>query len=546
MWSKWPPGTGLKVGFAGTRRDLLTGMLGAAFAGCARRPTSLDFDGALVEDGQAEGHRLRDGWVVADPGPPEEVPVVIIGGGVAGLSAAWGLLRAGVSTFRLLELGRSFGGTAVGGHGPGGPCPYGAHYLPTPLPHNQDLLALLAELGAVGTDADGRLHFAEEHLVAEPKERVWYRGTWFPGLFPRAAYSREDEAQLLRFEAQVDELVGQRGVDGRRPFSLPLALGSEDPRFLALDQLDFGAWLEREGYRSKLVQDHAAYACRDDFGTEPAATSAWYGLHYFAARVERPGVESAELLSWPDGNFRLVRHLSEVIGERAEAGRVTTQVAPSPDGRRALVTAVERTTGRARTYLAERVIMAVPGHVRRRLLSGAWAAPDPTPDYAPWLVANLHLAQRPGYEGSELAWDNVIHGSRSLGYVVNNHRDGPAHGPTTFTYYLPLTGDPRAERQKLSALTWRDAADLVLADLERCHRDLRRHLLRLDVWRWGHGMVRPTPGTLTSAARRNAARPVGPVHFAHTELSGVALFEEAFFHGLRAANEVRLSLGSPR
>jgi phytoene dehydrogenase-like protein len=521
-------------------------MLGMAFAGCSRRGPTLDFDGALVEDGQAEGHRLRDGWAVADPGPPVEVPILIVGGGVAGLSAAWSLLRSGLSSFRLLELGRNFGGTAVGGQGPGGPCPFGAHYLPAPLPHNQDLLALLEELGAVRPRPGGQLHFAEEHLVADPKERVWYRGTWFPGLYPRAAYSRADEAELVRFEARIDALVAQRGVDGRRPFSLPMALGSEDPEFLALDQLDLGAWLTREGFNGKLVREQAAYACRDDFGTEPEVTSAWYGLHYFAARIDRPGEESAELLSWPNGNFHLVQHLAKVIGDRAEAGLVTTQVAPSPDGRRALVTAVERHTGRARRYLADRVILAVPGHVRRRLLSGAWAAPDPTPDYAPWLVANLHLSKRPGYEGSELAWDNVIHGSKSLGYVVNNHRDGPSHGPTTFTYYLPLTGDPRTERQKLSSLTWRDAADLVLADLERCHRDLRRNLLRLDVWRWGHGMVRPTPGTLTSVARRDAARPVGPIHFAHTELSGVALFEEAFFHGLRAAAEVRLSLGSPR
>ena len=39
-------------------------------------------------------------------------------------------------------------------------------------------------------------------------------------------------------------------------------------------------------------------------------------------------------------------------------------------------------------------------------------------------------------------------------------------------------------------------------------------------------------------ARLKAQKPFGPVHFAHTDLSGVALFEEAFDHGLRAAEEV--------
>ena len=34
------------------------------------------------------------------------------------------------------------------------------------------------------------------------------------------------------------------------------------------------------------------------------------------------------------------------------------------------------------------------------------------------------------------------------------------------------------------------------------------------------------------------AEPVGRVHFAHTDLSGLSLFEEASWHGVRAAEEV--------
>jgi hypothetical protein len=33
-------------------------------------------------------------------------------------------------------------------------------------------------------------------------------------------------------------------------------------------------------------------------------------------------------------------------------------------------------------------------------------------------------------------------------------------------------------------------------------------------------------------------KPVRGVHFAHSDLSGIALFEEAFYHGVRAAEEV--------
>jgi hypothetical protein len=38
--------------------------------------------------------------------------------------------------------------------------------------------------------------------------------------------------------------------------------------------------------------------------------------------------------------------------------------------------------------------------------------------------------------------------------------------------------------------------------------------------------------------RRAAATPYRSIHFAHSELSGIALFEEAFDAGIRAADEV--------
>jgi hypothetical protein len=63
--------------------------------------------------------------------------------------------------------------------------------------------------------------------------------------------------------------------------------------------------------------------------------------------------------------------------------------------------------------------------------------------------------------------------------------------------------------------------------------------------RWGHAMVSPRPVFLWGGEREKATRPYRNVHFAHTDLSGVALFEEAFYHGLRAANEV-LATGTQR
>ena len=85
------------------------------------------------------------------------------------------------------------------------------------------------------------------------------------------------------------------------------------------------------------------------------------------------------------------------------------------------------------------------------------------------------------------------------------------------------------------AFEHRDFCDAIISDLGRAHDGLEDVIDRVDVWRWGHAMIRPTPGFVWSAARRRAAAPQGRVSFAHTDLSGLALFEEAQYHGVIAA-----------
>ncbi|HSO73312.1 MAG TPA: twin-arginine translocation pathway signal, partial [Blastocatellia bacterium] len=164
--------------------------------------------------------------------------------------------------------------------------------------------------------------------------------------------------------------------------------------------------------------------------------------------------------------------------------------------------------------------------------------------YGAWMVANLFLKDRPATRGFPLAWDNVLYESPSLGYVVATHQRGIDRGPTVFTYYYPLCdSDPKQARSKLLAADWKDWADIALTDLEKPHREIRSLCERIDVMKWGHAMIRPQPGFVWSESRRKAREPYRGIHFAHSDLSGVALFEEAFYHGTRAADEVLKEMG---
>jgi hypothetical protein len=196
-------------------------------------------------------------------------------------------------------------------------------------------------------------------------------------------------------------------------------------------------------------------------------------------------------------------------------------------------------------------VFAIPQHVIARVCEPApeqvRAAP-PALQSGAWLVANVSLRERPKTRGFPECWDNVLYGSRSLGYVVATHQtDSRERRRTVWTWYLPLTSDdPAEDRRKLLALDFDACAELVVRDLSRAHSDIARCIERIDVFRWGHAMVRPTPGLFfgeRAALRRAAQRPSGALHFAHTELSGLALFEEAQWHGVRAAEEVLAAVG---
>jgi protoporphyrinogen oxidase len=527
-----------------SRRDLLATFLGApalAAAGCRSESVPALPPGELVGPSDVLGHRLRDGW---RPTPAadawEKHRIVIVGGGVAGLAAAWRLHRAGITDFVLLELERDPGGTSRGGESAAGPHPWGAHYIPAPLAENTLLISLLEELGVVeGKQPDGSPIIAEEVLCRDPQERLFYRGRWHEGLYLHAGETPEEEEQFKRFNAEMGRWAAWRDGKGRKAFAIPVAASSDDPVVTELDRLPMSEWLERNKYTSPRLKWLVDYACRDDYGMTMEQTSAWAGVFYFASRLKSAGSQAQPLITWPAGNARLVQHLFGTVKDRVRLGWAAADVNPTPAG--VDVVAVSHDRSQVRGLKADRVIVAAPQFLAKHLVRPFRANPPPhlaAFQYGAWMVANLHLKDRPKDRGFPLAWDNVMYESPSLGYVVNTHQRGLDHGPCVFTYYYPLTdADPRDARSKLLGTDRDGWAEIALSDLGRPHNEIRGLTERLDVMRWGHAMIRPTPGFIWGGDRRLAATPFRRIHFAGADLSGIPIFEEALDHGVRAAQE---------
>jgi glycine/D-amino acid oxidase-like deaminating enzyme len=543
------------IGPGCTRREVLAAFLGvpAALVGCSGPSSPPLPPGQIVGASDGLGHRLRDGARFTPPADRwERRGVVIVGGGIAGLAAAWRLRKAGFQDFVLLELETAPGGTSRSGSSPLTPYPWGAHYIPAPMAENRLLVSLFDEMGILdGRDADGRPVVAEPFLCRDPQERIFYKGRWYEGLYLHEGAIPEDLAQLKAFNAEIERWVAWRDGRGRRAFAIPMAAGSDDAEVTALDRLSMAEWLERRDWMSPRLRWLVSYACRDDYGTTLEETSAWAGVFYFASRIRRPGVEAQPLVTWPEGNGRVVAHFYGQVRANVRLGMAAAEIIPTdPDGRRGVdVIAVDHAGESVQGIHAEQVIFAAPQFLTRYLLR-PYREQVPAHiaafEYGAWMVANLTLTDRPREQGLPLAWDNVLYESPSLGYVVATHQQGRERGPTVFTYYYPLCdANPRAARARLLAMDWHSCADLALTDLVRAHPDIRTLVECLDVMRWGHAMIRPRPRFIWGGARAAAARPYRAVHFANTDLSGVGLFEEALYHGVRAAEEVLAARGVP-
>ncbi|HVF88294.1 MAG TPA: FAD-dependent oxidoreductase [Pyrinomonadaceae bacterium] len=536
------------------RRELLAAFLGvpASLAACRSNAEPHFPDGSIVGASDGIGHKLRDGQRI-EPSPDnwQRAGVVIVGGGIAGLSAARRLLKAGYEDFVLLELEAAPGGTSRSGRDSGiVPYPWGAHYLPAPMKENGALVALLDEMSVVeGRDEKGEPIIAEQFLCRDPEERVFYKGRWYEGLYLHAGAGPEDAAQLEAFNREIDGWAAWRDRRGRRAFAIPVATGSDDAEVTSLDQITMGEWLRQRGLNSPRLRWLVDYACRDDYGLTVEQASAWAGLFYFASRMRVPGDEAQSLITWPEGNGRLVAHLYEKARARVRLGLAVSEIIPTGEGKDAGVDVVALENGgrSAIGFHADRVIFAAPHFLTKYLIRPyRESAPAHVAEfqYGAWMVANLFLKDRPASVGFPLAWDNVLYESQSLGYVAATHQRGLDRGPTVFTYYYPLCDDdPRAARRRLLEADWKAWADVALTDLTRAHLEIRLLTERLDVMRWGHAMIRPRPNFIWSGARRAATQPFRSIHFAHTDLSGIALFEEAFDHGIRAAEEVLAAYG---
>ena len=535
-----------------TRRHVILGSLAAIGAGWLGKHAHISdialtqsnpISGSILGASSKLGHLLRDKVKMPEPTKTITTGVAIIGGGMAGLSAVWKLNKTTNLNCTILELEKNLGGNSQSGENKISAYPWGAHYVPLPTDESIYVKELFEELGVItGYDAAKKPIYNEFYLCSEPDERLFIYGQWQDGLVPTIGSTDDDKRQYEEFLAEMKKFKNAKGADGKKAFAIPLDFSSHDEKFLQYDKITMAEYMKQKGWTSQKLNWFVNYSCRDDYGTEYTETSAWAGIHYFASRnSEASNTNPDNVVTWPEGNGWLVKKLKSIIKADIKTNSVVYKVSKSSAGVEVLY--LDAITQEVTKLIAKSAIMATPHFVAAYLL-GEEPSNDVT--YAPWMTANITLNKMPAGDGVRLAWDNVPYGSQSLGYVVATHQNlESVINKTVITYYWPLSHLAPADARK-EAITrkYEDWQKIILAEMLKIHPELNNQITNIDVWLWGHGMVRPTKDFIWGEARKKLQKQSAPIFFAHSDMSGISIFEEAQYHGVKAAELVKRHLNA--
>jgi hypothetical protein len=272
--------------------------------------------------------------------------------------------------------------------------------------------------------------------------------------------------------------------------------------------------------------------------------SAWAGLHYFCSRTgEAENADLHAVLTWPDGLQPLTAALDAAADSRRRGGTVAT-LKRTRRGVQALC--FELVDGRPRSFLvnARKAICAMPLFAAVRVIDEIRQFDfDPLrhlPTYAPWMVTNFLMDGFPDeLPSAPLSWDNVVYRGRGLGYVVSTHQDIRVTPPqqTVFSSYVALADQsPQEARKWMETASPKELLDLASSDLRLAYGEqFFRYAKRAEITLHAHAMASPRPGFTRNAGVRALREANGSLLFAHADLSGFSIFEEAAWWGYQAA-----------
>ncbi|HEU4628554.1 MAG TPA: NAD(P)/FAD-dependent oxidoreductase [Gemmatimonadaceae bacterium] len=456
-----------------------------------------------------------------------ERPVVIVGAGIAGLTAAHRLRQAGVPA-RVFEAQSRVGGRmySLRGHFPDGQVvELGGELIDT---GHERIRALAAELDIALDDLA-----TDDPALAHD---VW----WFGG-------QRRTDAEVVTafrpIAAAIERDLSTLQGDGDVTYDAPK--GGE-----TLDRLSIAQWLDRAG-ASGWIRTLLEVGYTTEFGLEPGEQSALNLLTMIGTEPDEFRIfgESDERFHVREGNDRIPLALAERLSGAIETGHVLEAVTGSGGG---YVCTFRR--GAATVDVpADQVLLAIPFTLLREVSLRGIALPPAKRRAIAELGYGTNAKLMIGF--TERVW-RTRHGSNGstladlpyqLTWETSRLQSGASGVLTNFTggrHGISLGSGTAAEQ---AALTTRDL-ERVFPGVQAARASATEARFHWPSFPWTKGSYASyRPGQWT-ALRGAEGEPVGNLHFAgeHCSLAAQGFMEGGCETGERAAEAILAARGVRR
>ncbi|HKW87175.1 MAG TPA: FAD-dependent oxidoreductase [Candidatus Acidoferrales bacterium] len=469
-----------------TRRDVLKFMLtGSVAASCPFDLSLLDAadEPRQLVDGEHFDvcHKVRDGVQFSRPSVSGRYDVIIVGGGISGLAAAYFLDKY---NFLLLEKEPHFGGNAYLEE-------YEAQAYATGAAFdfkNSESEKLATELGLKLLPIDN-----PDPTIVRGK---WVPDTWRAGL-DELPYPRNVRDSFKKFKKDV--LAMNALKEPEKYDAEPLS------KYLA-------------GYAPEIKKWWDSYG-PSNWGADADNTSFWIAMFDFKDMTQEPVNDTRATL--PGGNGAISKRLHErlVANHREHMLGAATAIGVEQQSQEITVTYMH--SGKLQTVAAKAAIVATPKFITSLLVAGLPPAQRDAMNairYAPYPVVNLIFDKRV-YDRGYDTWcpGNSFTDFTPADWVLRN-RPLYHQEKEILTFYTPLD---LADRHLL--LTVEGCKSIALSVL----RDFRKLLpefrdaepAEVRLYRRGHPMFMSSPSVYTKILPA-ASRPLERIFFANTDSIG--------------------------
>jgi protoporphyrinogen/coproporphyrinogen III oxidase len=448
-------------------------------------------------------HQVRDGKVFSRPPASAKHDVVIVGGGVSGLSAAYRLQSRDIL---LLEKEPHWGGNAYLMEFEGEAYATGSAFLES----DSEAFRFAKEIGL------------DPLPVNSPDGSIingtFVPDTWGEGLnkLPYPPITRDSFKKFRKAMMAID--LDKRGAE---LFNVSFS------SFMGLYAREIKQWWDGFGL--------------SNWGAPADDTAAAIGIGSLQEMVGSTRVDSR--YTWPGGLGAITKKLAEILqpklGERMQAGATTVAVVPGKEG--VEVTYIQGIE--LKTVSAKAVIMATPKFITSRIVEGV--PPKQLQAmrqirYAPYCVVNL-IFDKPVFNQG---YDTWCPGNTFTDFIVADwvirKKAGYKQKHNILSCYTPLREAQRA--QLLTDDGARNLAVNVLGDFQKLTPDTNVDPVEVHIYRRGHPMYMSTPGLYTQV-QPLVRQPMDRVFFANTDCEGpVSGTAEGIKAGRRAVKQVEARL----